>query len=225
MVYKMADLIMAAGAALAALFGIIMAQPEQLSQFAMMMGVATRSRLSARHQAAQISRALLITWCVLVAIYLFLRRRDISAAFVASRKLWAARRWERELRNLEASRDAREAEVQKIEREDPLPELLATSDDDVSRVTASSCGPRDEGVYKVAGVYKGAGAACSAAEDEPAIKASWPRDAMRSRAGEGLPPRALVFFPPLGVVPWESIDGWLATKMALDSKQALDTLD
>ena len=37
-----------------------------------------------------------------------------------------------------------------------------------------------------------------------------PRDAWRSRASEGLPPRFLVFFPPLGVVPWEHVDIFLA---------------
>ena len=37
-----------------------------------------------------------------------------------------------------------------------------------------------------------------------------PRNAWRSRAGEGLPPYQLVFFPPLGIVPWEDIDTFLA---------------
>jgi hypothetical protein len=211
-----------------ALFGILMAPPEQLSHFALILGVAHSGHAS-RHQAALIlSRILLMAWCTLVAIYLYIRRRAISAAFVASRKLWAARRWERELLSFEAERDAREAAIEKIEREDPLPGLVSTTDDEISRVAASSTGPRDDVVHKGAGA---AGPphpnllACSAAANDPVITASWPRDAMRSRAGEGLPPRALVFFPPLGVVPWESIDGWLATKSALDAKKALDNLD
>ena len=103
-----------------ALFGILMAPPEQLSNFALNLGVA-HSKHASRHQAALIlSRVLLIAWCTLVAIYLYIRRRAISAAFVASRKLWAARRWERELLSFEAERDARGLSVEAVLRDGEL---------------------------------------------------------------------------------------------------------